>query len=244
MALKRSLEKAEHAALAADLKSEYIERDGKFVLNVDGEMPALEAERQARKALEDKLKGYGDLTPEQVKALNDAKTAAERDAAFKSGNFEKILAQTEEKHAKDMALRDANDKKLLASLEAALIGEEAVRAITEHGGNPTLLMPIIKARAKLEVAGDKHVAVIIGEKGGPLLKAGAQKADDFMGMSEFVGSLKADKQFAGAFTSPAGSGSGGTRNGVTRPSSQATNRAATVDRIAKSIMDGATTLSE
>lgn len=211
MALQRTIEKAAFVALPEALKTEYVERDGKYALNVDDSpmLSALETERQARKDLEARLKGYGDLTPEQVKALTEGKTKAERDKDFAQGNFEKILAEEREKANKTSQLRDEGEKRLRASLESALIDVEATRAIVANGGNPTLLLPIIKARAKLETVGDREVAVVIGEKGGPLLKAGAQKSDEYMPISEFVATvLKPDKNYAGAFAANVGSGSG------------------------------------
>ncbi len=209
--LEHAVDATKYQSLDAGAKTYYIQQGDKYVLDVDATpaLTALEAERSQRKALEAKLAGYGDMTPEQVKALNDAKSKAEREKDFANGNFEKILAEEREKHGKTLELRDAGEKRLRATLEAALIDAEATRAIVEHGGNPALLLPIIKARTKLETAGDREVPVIIGEKGGPLLKAGAQKADDYMAISEFVASMKADKTYAGAFASSVGSGTGG-----------------------------------
>lgn len=247
MALKRTLEKAEHASLDAALKAEYIEREGKFVLNVDGEMAALESERQRAKQLEAKLAGYGDQTPEQVKALNEAKAKAEREKDFAAGNFEKILAEERAKHGKDLELKDADTKRLRETLKSALIDAEAVRALAEHGGSPDLLLPIIQGRSKLETVGEREVAVVIGEKGGPLLKVGAQKADDYMPISEYVATvLKPDKRFAGAFAAGVGSGSGGPRTGPARPagSSIRPSTAATAKKILEQIEAGAETISQ
>lgn len=244
--LKRILEGTEHAALSPALRELYTERSGKYVLDADdaeGLTASLESERQAKKALEARLAGYGDLTPEQVKALQETTAKATREKDFASGNFEKILAEERAKHAKDMELRDQGDTRLRASLQSALIDAEAVRAITEHGGNPTLLLPIIKARTKLQTVGDQEVAVVIGDKGGPLLKAGATKAEDYMPIGEFVGALKADKQYAGAFASAVGSGSGGANR---QPGSQPmrSGMSEQVKSIAKSITEGATRISQ
>lgn len=221
--LEHSIDPAKYQSLDAATKNFYVQQGDKYVLDVDTTpaMTALEQERAARKAAEQKLAGYGDLTPEQVKALNEAKSKAEREKDFAAGNFEKILAEEKAKAAKDMELRDQRERTLLTSLQGALIDAEATRAIVANGGNPALLLPIIKGRTKLETVGDQQVAVVIGEKGGPLLKAGAQKADDYMPISEFVASMKADKTYAGAFASQVGSGSGRERGTVKQtPESQ------------------------
>jgi hypothetical protein len=242
--LKRTVEKSEYAGLDAAAKAFYVERDGKFYLDADdaeGLTAALETERTKAKQLEARLAGYGDLTPEQVKALNEAKAKAERDKDFAAGNYDKIVAEINAKHAKDLELRDGAEKRLRESLQAALIDAEAVRAITEHGGNPTLLMPIIAARTKLQTVGDKEVAVVIGDKGGPRLKAGAKSAEDFMPIGEYVAELKADKVYAGAFTAGVGSGTGGGRgNGVQRSSATRPTLETKAAELAQQITDGAT----
>lgn len=249
MALKRTLEKAEYSTLDTGLKASYKELDGKYVLDVDDSplVTALDAERQAKKALEAKLAGYGDLTPEQVKALNEAKSKAEREKDFAAGNYDKIVAEMNAKHAKDMELRDAGEARLRASLQRALITAEAVRELQAQGGNPDLLLPIIEGRSKLQTVGEQEVAVIIGDKGGPRLKAGAKGAEDYMPMSEFVAELKSDKRYAGAFASPVGSGTAGARPGVAqtmRAQAPKADLAAKGERVMQALRDGATVISE
>jgi len=249
MTLKRSLEKSEYGSLDAGLKSSYKELDGKYVLDVDDSplVTALDVERQAKKALEARLAGYGDLTPEQVKALNEAKGKAERDKDFAAGNYDKIVAEMNAKHAKDMELRDAGDARLRASLQRALITAEAMRELQAQGGNPDLLLPIIEARSKLQTVGEQEVAVIIGDKGGPRLKRDAKSAEEYMPMSEYVAELKADKRYAGAFVSPVGSGTGGVRNGVAqtmRAQAPKADQAAKGERVMQQLRDGATVITE
>lgn len=243
--LERAIDATKYNSLEPAYKTAYLQQGDKYVLDVDDSpaLSALESERQARKALEAKLAGYGDLTPEQVKALNDEKAKALREKDFANGNFEKILAEERQKHAKDMELRLEGEKRLKATLEAALIDAEATRAIVENGGNPALLLPIIKTRAKLESVGDREVAVITGDKGGPLLKAGAQKADDYMPISEFVAGMKADKTYAGAFAANVGSGTGRSNGrSTTTPESQANQ--ARMNRTIEALKAGATVISK
>jgi len=236
-----SVDATKYTTLDPATKNFYTQQGDKYILDVDQSpaLSALETERQSRKALEAKLAGYGDMTPEQVKVLNDAKGKAEREKDFANGNFEKILAEERAKHAKDMELRDMGDKRLRATLESALIDAEATRAIVEHGGNPALLLPIIKGRTKLESVGEREVAVVIGEKGGPLLKSGAQKADDYMPISEFVAGMKADKTYAGAFAAGVGSGTGGQRNGQ-RQTTEAKESQDRMQRTVEALKGGAT----
>jgi hypothetical protein len=243
--LKRTLEPAEHSALSPALRELYTERGGKYVLDADdaeGLLASLETERQAKKALEAQLAGFGKLTPEEVKKIQESAAKAEREKDFASGNFEKILAEERAKHQKDLELRDQGEARLRSSLESALIDAEAVRAITAHGGNPELLLPIIKARTKLQTVGEQEVAVIIGDKGGPRLKTGAKSSEEYMGMGEFVAELKSDKRYAGAFASGMGSGTGGARTD-SRPSVR-TQQGDAVAKIAAAVSEGATRLAE
>jgi hypothetical protein len=249
--LKRVLEATEYNALTAAMKDAYTEKGGKYVLDTDdaeGLQSSLEAERKARKDLEAKLAGYGEMTPEQVKALSDDKTKAERDKDFAKGNFEKILAEEKAKMDKTLSMRDEGEKRMRATLESALIDAEAVRILADPRirGNPELLLPIIKQRTQLQTVGDREVAVIIGEKGGPRLKAGAKSADEYMGLSEYVAELKADPRYKGAFESPAGSGTGGQRAVAQsqRPARQAPDMVAQGERVVAALKEGATTISD
>jgi len=243
--LKDVLEPAEHATLSPAYRELYSDKGGKFVLDHDGAeglQSALDTERTQRKALETKLAAYGDLAPEQVKALQETTAKAQREKDFAEGKFEKILAEERDKHLKDLELRDAGEKRLRDSLESALIDSEAIRALAEHKGNPELLLPIIKMRAKLQTVGDREVAVIIGEKGGPRLKAGAKNAEEFMGMAEYVAELKADKRYAGAFESGVGSGTGGQRI-AGMPRRETPGKAERLASLEKAIREGATRVS-
>ena len=244
--LKRVIEKAEYLALPASRREDYLERGDKYVLDADDAEAlehSLETERQAKKALEARLAGYGDLTPEQVKALNDGKAKAEREKDFAAGNFEKILAEERDKHTKDLQLRTEGEARLRESLKQALIDAEAVRAITAMKGNPELLLPIITARTKLQTVGDHEVAVVIGDKGGPRLKTGAKSAEDYMPITEYVAELKADKRYAGAFEAGVGSGSGN-RTGPLGGRPLAQDKRAKMDAVVQALKEGATRIGE
>jgi hypothetical protein len=247
--LKRVLEATEHGALSPALRELYTQRGDKFVLDADDAevlQQALETERQKARTLEATLANYGELTPEQAKKLQEDTARAQREKDVSAGNFQNILDQERDKHVKDMALRDKGEERLRTSLEDALINSEAGRAIRDAGGSEALLLPIVKARAKLMTAGDREVAVIIGDKGGPRLKANAKSADEFMPISEYVAELKADKTYAGAFAANLGSGTGGQRTGQ---SSRLTGgpgkaQAETAAKIATAVREGATRLTE
>lgn len=247
--LKRVLEAAEHGALSAALRELYTQRGDKYVLDADdaeGLQQSLDSERQKAKALEATLASFGGLTPEQAKKLQEDTAKANREKDLSAGNFEKILAEEREKHVKDLTLRDKGEERLRTSLEDALINSEAGRAIRDAGGSEALLLPIVKARAKLMTAGDREVAVIIGDKGGPRLKANAKSAEEYMPISEYVSELKADKTYAGAFAAGVGSGTGGARNGQSQRLTGGPGKAQadTAAKIATSIREGATRLTE
>lgn len=247
--LKDVLEPNEHAALSPAYREVYVEKGGKFVLDHDGGeglQSALESERQAKRALEAKLSGYGDLTPDQVRKLQEDTAKAQREKDFAAGDFQKIIDQERDKHAKDLTLRDKGEERLRHSLESALIDAEAVRAIADAKGSAALLLPIVKARAKLQSLGDQEVAVIVGDKGGPRLKPNAKSAEEFMSISEYVAELKADKTYAGAFDSGVGSGSGGARTGQSQRLTGGPGKAQaeTAAKIATAVREGATRLTE
>jgi hypothetical protein len=245
MALQRSIDKAAYTSLDASVKALYAERDGKYVLDVDDSpmLSALDTERAAKKALEQRLAAYGDMTPELAKGLSEQKSRAEREKDLAAGNFEKILAEERAQATKTLEMQLAEQARLKGTLQEALVNAEAVRAITAMKGNPELLLPIVSQRAKLQTVGDREVAVIIGDKGGPRLKAGAKTADDYMSIPEYVAELRADARYKGAFEANVGSGSGRAAGaGMNQPMSA--SKQETMEKAVQMLKEGATRIGE
>jgi hypothetical protein len=172
--------------------------------NVAGLRQSLADERGARKAAEKALKAYD--------GIDDADIAREAVSKMKAGTLKSrdeidaYKLEIEKKMAKDLAAAHTERDTFKKQLEETLVERDALAAITEAKGNPRLLMPVVRAAARIERNGDGklHVA-LVGEDGKPLITKKAGSSDG-MSLSEYVSTLKASPDYKAAFS---GSGSGG-----------------------------------
>src|SRR6478609_6588834 len=91
-------------------RAEYTEADGKFRLNVDGIedtsglKKALETERRTAKELSKKVQRWEALgkSDEEIQQMLESQRKADEDKARKAGEWDKIKAQMNEHHQKEL----------------------------------------------------------------------------------------------------------------------------------------------
>lgn len=196
--------------------------DGKFNVNqdlvglttaLDGLNGALKKERDAVKGLKGQptaasvleALGFENLEAAQ-EGINQLKTTvAERAKVDPAKIRQEIEATfTTKEQAFNTQLKDME-----STLFEHLVQNTARGALAEHKGNELFLMPHIERATKVvkdEGTGKFVVRVVDGE--------GQYRGDGkggFMGVTDFVGELKANKQFAGAFESTQQGGGGNPR---------------------------------
>jgi hypothetical protein len=135
------------------------------------------------------LKKYDGIDPDEYAALKEAHEQAEAERAKAAGDFEAYKAKLDKRLSeKDAVIADLVKRNENTHREAA-----ALAAINKHGGNATLLRGIVTQALEVESDGDTYtvVAQIEGEKVSP---------------ADYVARLKADDEYAGAFS---GTGVGG-----------------------------------
>ena len=216
--------------LPDDIKSHYVERNGKFVLDLitpdgvsvedtGGLKRALAAERKTAAELKKQIAAYGDATPDQVQtaletlerfetegmdAEGKAKAAWERKEAALTEKFGRDLKQREEALA---ALRGENDNLML--------GQAISEAAREHGGNKFLPMWLRERSRVIEHEGKRLVAVV-GDDGEPMFsdEPGNNRP---MSVAELTKKAKGDPDNGPLFNSngAAGSGASGSAAGRT-----------------------------
>lgn len=220
--LKAVLTAEELGKLPADQKSNYVERNGQYVLalelpegwgleDVRGLKTALAAEREAKASLERRVSKFGDLDPEVA-----------RDALSK---VEKMKTWTpEEKVAEQMKAREdaltAKHRGELTQLQEALQGRdrevskllidsEAMRLL-DGKASVELLLPIIQGATKVVRDADgKSSVVVLDHNGNPRI-SGAPGSTANMTLAELVETMRNDKRYAPAFYGSPASGSGAT----------------------------------
>lgn len=199
--------------------------DGKFQLaieapegwaleDVSGLKSAFSKEMENRKALERKVKAFGDLDPdharEAVAKWNefkdiDPKKDADRIAQEK---FEALQGQLGKKHQAEIQAREESNKKLRGQLEHLMVDAAATAALAEAGGSVDLLLPIIRSQTKVTEDDDGSLTVqVLGQDGSPRITS---KAGDsgMMTINELVQELRQSEKYGRAFDASGRSGSG------------------------------------
>lgn len=228
MALKLTIEKIEDVEEA--LRSMYVEKEGKFHLDVDG-LDALttEAAKQARKVANKeaeqerlKRKEWEKLgkTPEELQAmvdewteLQDLREKNQMTEAEKKGQWDQLKQQMNEKHAgeikkKDIAIADEQKRvgDLRKSIEKHLIQSTAMSAIVQHKGIPDLLLPLVQRHIKVAEQEGEFIVKVVDDKGEPIVDGKGEPIT----IAEFVGEMQTNEVYGRAFQGTGSSG-GGTR---------------------------------
>lgn len=178
---------------------EYTEKDGKFVLKLEG------FEVEDTKGLKSALQKERDRANAAEKAVKDEakkRKDADDEAARNAGDIEKVENNLREHYKGELETRDgkiaARDKKL----SDVLIRDEARRIATDLAVNTDsvpLLAEYIERRIGIQDNDDDFNVVVVGEHAG-------------LSMTEFVDKIKQDKSLANVLKAGDGTG-GGTTGG-------------------------------
>lgn len=182
---------------------------------------ALSEERTTLKSVQKTLAQY--------EGIDDAAAAREALLAMKAGKLkssaelDEFRKTLEAKVAADLAKKDSTVTALTQQLREQLVEGEAMKAIAASGGNPKLLLPIVRAAVKAELGADGKFAVTLHDEQGKELVSKVDGSTKPMTLPEFVSQLRTQAEFKAAF---AGSGVGGsnassTAGGSGRAASQA-----------------------
>lgn len=163
----------------------------------------------------DPLKG---IDPNEYKILKEQQAKLEEDRLKAAGDFENLKKQLLDAHGKEKAALEAKIATLSKSLEENVLIATATQAIAAEKGVPTLLMPHVRSRTKLD---DNGQPVVIDDSGN--VRVGADGKP--LSIAALVAEMKADvntfgRAFEGSGASGAGSGgssgAGGQQKTMTR----------------------------
>jgi DNA-binding transcriptional MerR regulator len=195
------------------IKSLYAERDGKFTLQVDGIedtaglKTALQKERKTAGELEKQTKAWKNLgkTPEEIAELLEAQEARAQTDAERKGEWDKLRAQMNEKHAKELSTKEETINQMRRRLESELVDAKAVSAIAAAKGVPDLLLPIVQRQVKVD---ENFNVVVVDAKGDPRVNVKGEP----LNITDLIAEMRASEIYGRAFEGSGQSGSG------TRPS--------------------------
>ena len=224
MALKLRISAEELAGLPEGIRGFYEEKDGSYVLSIDGLedtnglKSALEKERKARSEYEKTVRQYQGLgkSPEEIAELVKAQEESEKNKLEQKGEWEKLKAQLLESHKKELSARDEAVQKMKGTLESYLVDAAATEAIAAAKGIPQLLLPHVKSAVKVIEEDGKYQVRVVGPDGSPRMNA----KGEFLGIKDFVSEMRESEVFSRAFEGTGTTGSGTPANrGNVRPGS-------------------------
>jgi hypothetical protein len=225
-------------------KAFYVEDNGKFKLAVDGLedtsglKSALQKERRDRAELEKKVKRWDALgkSDDEISELLKRHEETQQTEAERKGEWDKLRAQMNEKHAAEIKARD---EKLTAKDKAVakyLIDSAATAAIAEAQGNARLLLPHVQQHVRVVEEGGEFIVRVVDAKGDPRVNA----KGEHLTISELVAEMRQSEDFGAAFKgaghsgggTPPGNSNGGTPTNIKRRSDLKTraDRVAFVDK--------------
>lgn len=182
--------------------------DGRFYLDVEGvdDMPAVVGLKQKastlldeKKQLDQRLKAFGDLTPEKVEELREA---AKKAGGDRVAELEAKLTQASENAQREIAAaKEAAEAERKASREYFL-DAEVTRAISAQRGIPSLLKDVVKRQLDVQRDGDRFSVRVLGADGQPRIK---DSQGNPFGVEDLVSELKGHEEYGLAFVSRQGS---------------------------------------
>lgn len=219
MALKLSVESIDD--VNENLRPLYTEKDGKYVLQVDGldditqEAVSAATRRANKEAIEERKKRQAweriGKSPEEIQALLDAEGQRATTEAERRGEWDKLKEQMNNAHRSELAKKDETLAALRRRLNTELVDKTAVSEIAAASGVPDLLLPHVQRFTKVD---DDFNVVVVDAKGDPRVKG---NGDPFT-IKDLVAEMRSSEIFGRAFNgtghsgggTPPGNGGGGT----------------------------------
>jgi hypothetical protein len=220
MALKAVLN--DSSALTEALKPFYVEKDGKFVLDVEpvegfaledvtGLKSALGSERTSREKLEKQIAKFKDLDPDKAReALTKldelSKFDPEKEAdKIASKKLESATAQLLEKHTQEIGAKEQRITTLSGAVDKLLRRSAATQAIAEEKGSVDLLLPHVLEHTRVKETDSGFEVEVIDVKGNVRIADGKGTPMTIAGL---VAEMRQSEKFGRAFEASGKSGSG------------------------------------
>jgi hypothetical protein len=193
-------------------RSLYVAYGDKFKLDVSGIedtsglKSALDKERKTARELEKQSNIWKSLgkTPEEIQALVEAQAQAETDKLAKNGEWDKLRAQMNDKHAQELAEVNGKVTAKDQALSKYLVDAAATSAIAAAKGVPELLLPHVRSSVKVIEENGEYLVRVVDAAGNPRVNA----KGEFLSINDLVGEMRGSTVFGRAFESSGASGGG------------------------------------
>lgn len=212
MALKKILTEEAFNELDDAAKNFYTKKaDGKYHLDLeedDGEELRRAKEHEKKKRQE--AEAERDEAIRKLKEQEDARIAAEEEAARKAGDTAALEASWKKKRDEDVAAAENRAKRAEAALRRQLVDNVAHRLANEISTAPTLLVELIKKRLAVEIPTDEDsepLTRVLDAYGKPSAMSINDLKQEFVDNPEFAAIIKASSASGGgASNQPKGGG--------------------------------------
>jgi hypothetical protein len=216
MALQLTVDKID--TLPEPIRALYKPAGDKFQLDLqDYEDPvnlksALDKERNEKRDAVAQAKAWRSLgkTPEEILALVEAQSQAERDKLTKAGEWDKLRGQMTEQHQTELAKREESAKTLRGQLERHLVDAAAATALAAAEASPELLMPHVKAKVKVIEENGEFLVRVVDAAGNPRVDG----KGEFLSITELVSEMRQNPIYAPCFPKAQGSNAPGSLPGA------------------------------
>lgn len=185
--------------------------DGRWKLDADGVedisglKSALQKEREEARKARATIEKYRDVDPEKYRELLQKHEETERERLEAKGQYEALVAQIKDKHGQELGKLQSEIKELVSEIERRAIDAEALQYIAELKGRPKLLLPHVKAQARVVKRDGRWVTEVVDENGHVRIKDGTGVP---MTLKDLVSEMKTLDEFAVAFDAEQKSGGG------------------------------------
>ena len=222
MALKLKIDKAAWEGLEEGFRELYTEKDGEYILGVEGLedtsglKSALEKERADRAKYEKDVKEWAKFgkTREEIQKLIEQAAEAERKELERKGEWDKLREQLVQKHTAELEAKNKELAEKDKAISAYLIDSRATEAIAKNDGNARLLLPHVKGRCRVVNENGKYsVQVLTPDGSAPMVDSSGNP----LSIEDFVKSMRDDEDFQSAFKAKGGTGSGSKGGGAGAP---------------------------
>lgn len=170
------------------------------------------------------------LEVEEVSKMQKEREDAEIRKAEERGEWETLREKQQEKHQREMQLKDEQLNIMRSTMESYLVDFQATDALSKKGvgEEAEILLPHIKAKVKPVQEGDRYEVRVVDDKGEPRVKDDGE----FMSINDLVNEMQQSTIYGRVFPAPEKSG-GGTQQGGQKDGGKRVPKKARLDMSAK-----------
>lgn len=169
---------------------------------------AVDQAKAHKKALDALTEQWGDLDADAVRKMLADKQKADKQKAEGEGDWEALEVQLKDAHGKELATREARERKLMGQIEKLLVTNELTKAISASKGDAALLLPHAREFVQVRETDDAFEAFVVDGAGNPRFADGQGTPMTFEQLVE----TQLIEQYPRAFDGTGSSGSGASKS--------------------------------